>query len=603
MTGCLPDLADDNELREHVDKQQSDAGATDIVSDTAQSDGASGGDDTTISDVTDPGDAAAGDSLAADAAGDDSKSKDAVATSDSHDADASDAVSADVTTIADSSGADTAVSDTESSDGDATGGADAGGGVGDAGPADAGPGDGGPADGGVADAGPADGGSADAGPADAGAADTGPIDAGPVGACKLPGPGLFQSDMPTGKEGLGLAGVVLKSGRFVQVGRNGKKPQARAVDPNGKQAWSVQLENKSALMHDAIVRPGGDILAVGQRWRSLGGFEPWMVRISASGKVVKSAVVKTSDLDSVALAVENHKSDVVVAAGYTREAWSTTRRAIFFAYDVVTGKSSNLKKIGNSKAQRSISGLAPNPSGGWVAAGYARASASAADEDGWLTKFSTSGAQSGDSIIKKYAQNRFYDVATHPAGGYVAVGLTRVQLVGPADVWVVRVDAALKQQWSRNIGDKQGDSGFWVHADKAGAIVTGEWATSLTGATSSAFVMRVDNNGNAVWRRTFGTKGRNEAGSISALSDGFWVTASLDTSGDKPSWRALRTDLWGRTDCASSGACAGKTTAMCDDKDPCSADDCFKGACKHSQHKLGAQCGGGKSCSSLGNCK
>jgi len=86
-------------------------------------------------------------------------------------------------------------------------------------------------------------------------------------------------------------------------------------------------------------------------------------------------------------------------------------------------------------------------------------------------------------------------------------------------------------------------------------------------------------------------------------ADGDLLVGGITTVGSgKHLWLA-RVDRWGNTDCAASGGCGGKTTADCDDGNPCTADRCAQGKCSNSASSAmeGLPCAPGGVCA-LGKC-
>ena len=413
---------------------------------------------------------------------------------------------------------------------------------------------------------------------------------------------LLTSEMNSDNGGLALAGAALSNGNVVQVGRHGGKAHARVIDAAGKEVWSGDIASKEGLLHSAVALPDGNAAAVGEHGGALGYTLPWIGVIGSKGTVLYADNPKTKDYESRLLDVALDGSKHVVAAGQTSEALSTTIIALFVRMDVTTGKTSSLTKIGSSKAQRSASAIAVHPGGGWVMAGYGRATASTSDENGWLTKVSDKGNVSGEVLVGEGAQDRFYDVSAHPSGGFVAAGGTRTSVAALMEVWVVRTDDSFKKVWSRKFGTSATDVAWWVRADKLGAVIAGEWDASLTGLSSKAFFQRIDNFGTQQWMRVFGTHGRNEAGTPAPAKDGYWLSATLGTSDGKKKWAAIRVDAYGHGSCLASGGCLEKGAAGCDDGKPCTQDDCGNGQCLHGPLKSGTPCADGKSCNVQGQC-
>jgi hypothetical protein len=134
-----------------------------------------------------------------------------------------------------------------------------------------------------------------------------------------------------------------------------------------------------------------------------------------------------------------------------------------------------------------------------------------------------------------------------PEGGLVVVGATSSRGEGDFDGWVFRLDPRGEIVWDRTFGGARKDRIDAVRAlPDGGFIVSGDTESGGDGPFDG-WVIRLDADGNAVWERTYGGTGRDEARFVDVLSDGGFAVAGLTTSrgaGDEDAW-ILRLDATG----------------------------------------------------------
>ena len=124
-------------------------------------------------------------------------------------------------------------------------------------------------------------------------------------------------------------------------------------------------------------------------------------------------------------------------------------------------------------------------------------------------------------------------------GGYAVAGYTSSKGAGGYDAWVIRLDQEGNKVWDKTYGGSQ-DDGAWslIQTTDGGYAVAGY--TSSKGAGGRDFwVIKLDSQGNIVWDRTYGGRRDDLANSIIQTTDGGFVVAGFTCSKG-----AGRADAW-----------------------------------------------------------
>ena len=108
-----------------------------------------------------------------------------------------------------------------------------------------------------------------------------------------------------------------------------------------------------------------------------------------------------------------------------------------------------------------------------------------------------------------------------------------------------------------------------------GLVLVGNEQDTETGDLDVTMV-RLDDYGRLVWKRTYGGFFADTADAVAALPDGGFVVAGATRSkgvGERDAW-LIRTDAWGYANCLTAGGCFEISSATCDDNSLCSSDVC-----------------------------
>lgn len=107
---------------------------------------------------------------------------------------------------------------------------------------------------------------------------------------------------------------------------------------------------------------------------------------------------------------------------------------------------------------------------------------------------------------------------------------------GGKDIWLVKIDSADGNIiWKKTFGSSANEipADMEILADRsiliAGAADPSTFLSSPY-ANTNAFVMKLDENGNIIWKKTFGGDGNDEVKSITLINDGGFVTIGTSTS-------------------------------------------------------------------------
>ena len=115
-------------------------------------------------------------------------------------------------------------------------------------------------------------------------------------------------------------------------------------------------------------------------------------------------------------------------------------------------------------------------------------------------------------------------------GGCIVAGSTKSYGSGKSDVYLVKTDSEGKMLWSKTFGGSKADRGNSVIiADDGGYVVAGCHVILGEGGAaggSDAYLIKTDQEGDLIWKRTYGEEKDETGGSIN--EEGYSVQATRD---------------------------------------------------------------------------
>jgi hypothetical protein len=167
--------------------------------------------------------------------------------------------------------------------------------------------------------------------------------------------------------------------------------------------------------------------------------------------------------------------------------------------------------------------------GGYIITGYTY-SYGAGGSDVYLVKTDASGDTLWTRTYGGSEGDEGWSVRQTFDGGYVIAGFTSSFGAGGADVYLIKANADGDTQWTRTYGGLSDDQGYSIcQTADSGFVVAGN--TRLYGQVSlDVYVIRTDAHGDTLWTRTCGGSRDDEAWSVQQTRDTGYIVTGYTTS-------------------------------------------------------------------------
>ncbi len=186
--------------------------------------------------------------------------------------------------------------------------------------------------------------------------------------------------------------------------------------------------------------------------------------------------------------------------------------------------------FGGSGRDRGVS-VHQTRDGGYVVAG-GTSSSGAGSQDVYLVRIDPGGEELWSRTYGGTALDNGWSVLETPDGGFIIAGFTGSFGAGGVDVYLIRTDPAGALLWERTFGGS-GDEHAWAiqPASDGGYIIAGE-TDSIGAGDLDAYLIRVDDDGNELWSRTYGGSDVDRVFAVREAPDGGFVVAGITNGFD-----------------------------------------------------------------------
>ena len=170
------------------------------------------------------------------------------------------------------------------------------------------------------------------------------------------------------------------------------------------------------------------------------------------------------------------------------------------------------------------SSLIQTTDGGYVVAGRID-SKGAGKEDFWVIKLDEQGNQVWDKTYGGSGGDEAYSLIQTTDGGYAVAGWNDSKGAGNRDAWVIKLDNQGNRVWDKTYGGSANDGAWALIQTTDGGYAVAGWTSSKGAHEEDFWIIKLNEQGNQVWDRTYGGSGYDEAYSIIQTTDGGYAVA------------------------------------------------------------------------------
>jgi hypothetical protein len=198
--------------------------------------------------------------------------------------------------------------------------------------------------------------------------------------------------------------------------------------------------------------------------------------------------------------------------------------------------------------------------GGYIVAGLTH---SFGDSDCWILKLDRQGNKIWDKTYGGGGKDWAKSIVPTGDGGYIVAGTTSSFGSGKDDFWILKLDSQGNKIWDKTYGGAGDDRASSIMAAGDGGYIVAGTTNSFGVGNDDFWILKLDNQGEKIWEKTYGGSGDDQANSIIAAGDGGYIVAGTTESigTDHKDFRILKLDPQGKEVWDKIGAESGESWA------------------------------------------
>jgi len=165
---------------------------------------------------------------------------------------------------------------------------------------------------------------------------------------------------------------------------------------------------------------------------------------------------------------------------------------------------------------------------GYAVAGKTKSIASG--EKAWVIKMNTRGNKVWDNTFAKRTDDEIFSIIQTKDGGYTVCGYTGAKDWGEVDSWIIKLDKTLNIEWDKTFGGIGWDETNSILQEEDGSFIVFGFVQSKDKGREDGWIVKLNENGEMVWDKSFGGSQNDEVFSGIKTADGGYAVCGYTES-------------------------------------------------------------------------
>ncbi len=303
------------------------------------------------------------------------------------------------------------------------------------------------------------------------------------------------------------------------------------------QVFSLQAQNYWAKIYGGvgedspwkIASTSNSGFAIEGRTRSFGsGSEDFLFfTADSNGTSILQKVFSAPNLDEPYAMTATSDGGYLIAGNSS--SFGEGSKDILFLKLNASGKIDWQKSIGGNDDESALS-VVQTSDGGYIAVGWTF-SVGAGGTDAWIVKISPDGNLEWQKAYGGTGYEFAYSIIETNDGGFLFVGNTDSSTGKDNDVWVVKLNNNGDVVWQKTYGGTNEESARAVRQNPDGTYTIGAWSKSFGNGSSDFWLLKLNSDGSILWQKSYLTqKDANFFAFERTKDNGFILVGGLNIS-------------------------------------------------------------------------
>ncbi|MES2140879.1 MAG: T9SS type A sorting domain-containing protein [Bacteroidota bacterium] len=136
------------------------------------------------------------------------------------------------------------------------------------------------------------------------------------------------------------------------------------------------------------------------------------------------------------------------------------------------------------------------------------------------------------------------DVIPAKDGGYIITGMITNDIINDMDIYIIKTNSTGDKQWTKTYGGNKPEYSFGIlqATDSSGYFIIG-YSQSFGAGDYDTWLLKIDNDGDTLWSKRYGTWGNDQGQEIIPTSDGNYMITGATSSPPNNNYQAYLTKI------------------------------------------------------------
>jgi len=308
------------------------------------------------------------------------------------------------------------------------------------------------------------------------------------------------------------------------------------TDTNGNELWNQTFGGNEEDVAHCIIEAGDKGYVIVGYARSYGrGMEDvWVIKTDENGNELWNRTFGGGNTEWGKCIIEGHNGYVIIGTTYS---FGEGEEDVWMIKTDENGNELWNRTFGGNSVDWGEAVIRTNDEG-YIIIG-STSSYGAGLLDVWMIKTDENGNELWNRTFGNCSMDRGQDVILAKDGGFILTGESRPDITVWDDIFLLKTDDKGDMQWSKSYDTPDQDLAYSIIQTDDGSYLIGGTTHSFGAGNFKAWLVKTDGDGDQIWNKTFGKRGREAVNCVIQAVDGSYMLV-----GDTGSFGAGKEDAW-----------------------------------------------------------
>ncbi|MEM1328442.1 MAG: T9SS type A sorting domain-containing protein [Bacteroidota bacterium] len=189
---------------------------------------------------------------------------------------------------------------------------------------------------------------------------------------------------------------------------------------------------------------------------------------------------------------------------------------------------------------------------GYLLVGHGESFGDSGDRDVYVVRYDLNGNVQWTQFYDEGMEEFVHDAVANEQSDVFIVGTFQENRSEEPNAYLLKINTFGEAQWSKSYGAAGDDHFYSIVAANDGGYVMAGYSDSYGRGDRDMFIVKVDEDGNTIWRKNYGSDLDEEANAVTAVSDGYVMAGYVEFDNRNRDYYVVKVNedgglVWSRT--------------------------------------------------------